>query len=578
VDAEVIHLKAWQAMQNPDNLNPDPGPASNIADPGRRLHIIESTLSAISDFFYAFDREARFVYINKALLDLWGLTLDQAVGKNFFELKYPDDLAAKLTQQILHVFATRQSISDETPYTSETGAGGVYEYIFTPVPGADGAVDYVAGTTRDVTRQHNAFVELKQLTEERKELLESERAARADAERASRLKDDFLATLSHELRTPLGAILGWTHVLSSGKASSADVARGIEVIERNARMQAQLIDDLLDMSRIVSGSLRLNVQPVLPATFVEAAIETVMPAAAARDITIEKTLSVASTTMSGDADRLQQVVWNLLSNAIKFTPRGGRVCVSLSRVESTPSPYIEISVSDNGQGIAPNFLPHVFDRFRQADSSERRPQAGLGIGLAIVKQLVELHGGTVCVSSPGTGLGATFSVRLPLDASDAQVSAIETAPLQPVEQIVAKLENVNIAGVKILVIEDETDVRDVIQRILEASHAQVFVAASASEGLTMMLSEKPDVLVSDIGMPDVDGYEFLRRVHALTPAGSTPIPAIALTAFARTADKARALDAGYVAHVTKPAEPARLVAAIAAALLTKSANGPAPNP
>ncbi len=394
--------------------------------------------------------------------------------------------------------------------------------------------------------------------EERKQLLDSERAARAEAERMSDLKDDFLATLSHELRTPLSAILGWSQVLRRRKVSEAELQHAIDIIERNARAQTQLIEDLLDMSRITSGKLRLEIQPVEPATFIDAALETVRPAAHAKGIRLEKILDPAAGPISGDPGRLQQVVWNLLANAIKFTPRAGKVQVLLQRVNS----HIEISVSDTGSGIRADFLEHMFERFRQADASTTRKHGGLGLGLSIVRQLVELHGGTVRAQSAGEGRGATFTVHLPLAV--VQAPASPEVRLQPrgTRDAPADYRISDLTGIKVLVVDDEPDARGLLGRVLGDCGAEVWSAGSGQEALALLAQRRPDVLLSDVGMPDMDGFELLRRVRELED-GSTRLPAIALTAFARSEDRTRALRAGFLVHVSKPVEPAELVATVA---------------
>ncbi|MCC2656960.1 MAG: two-component hybrid sensor and regulator [Panacagrimonas sp.] len=398
---------------------------------------------------------------------------------------------------------------------------------------------------------------------EREQLLVSERAARAEAERHSALKDEFLATLSHELRTPLSAILGWAEVLRRSPVRGQTLEKGLETIERNARMQTQLIEDLLDMSRITSGKVRLDIQQVIPIRVIESALESVRPAAESKGLRLETALDPVAGPVSGDPGRLQQVIWNLLSNAIKFTPRGGKIHVVLERVNS----HVEISVSDTGQGIEPAFLPHVFERFRQSDSSTTRQHGGLGLGLSIVRQLVELHGGQVRAKSPGAGQGATFSVELPVAAVQIQKSSAQPRqhprePAMPDDVSYAGL--VGLDGARILVVDDERDARDLMRHVLSEAGAEVETAESAEAGLQKLKSMRPDVLISDIGMPDADGYEFLRQVR-LDPQHNA-IPAIALTAFARTVDRTRALRAGFSVHVAKPVDPAELVATIASVL------------
>lgn len=395
--------------------------------------------------------------------------------------------------------------------------------------------------------------------EERKHLLESERAARAEAERTNELKDQFLANLSHELRTPLSAIVGWAHVLRLRATDDDDLRQGLEAIERNARVQTQLIEDLLDMNRITSGKVRLDIQPVAPVSFIEAALETVQPAANAKGIRLEKMLDPAAGPISGDPNRLHQVVWNLLTNAIKFTPKGGKVQVVLERVNS----HIEINVADTGIGIQPEFLAHVFERFRQADASITRAHGGLGLGLSIVKNLVELHGGAVHVKSPGVDHGTTFTVHLPLTVIHRYDGSGERLHPKTSHALSADFKATDLSGVKVLVVDDEVDTRELIKRVLVDCKADVLVAGSAAEALLLVESARPQVLLSDIGMPEMDGYELLKRIRALGSDRGGKIPAIALTAFARTEDRTRALRAGFIIHVSKPVEPTELIATIA---------------
>jgi PAS domain S-box-containing protein len=395
--------------------------------------------------------------------------------------------------------------------------------------------------------------------EERQQLLESERHARTAAERASAIKDEFLANLSHELRTPLNAIVGWSQILKRGTRSEADLEKGLDTIERNARVQTQLIEDLLDMSRILAGKVRLDVQPIEPTSFIEAAIETVRPAADAKAIRLEKFLDPDAGPISGDPSRLQQVMWNLLSNAIKFTPKEGKIQVLLERVNS----HIEISVADTGIGIKREFLAHVFERFRQADASTTRKYGGLGLGLSIVKHLVELHGGIVRAESRGEGQGTTFAVHLPLVAVHRHADSTQRLhPRAPAPTSLA-FKTMDLTGLKVLVVDDEPDARDLIKRVLTDCSACVFTAGSATEALRVFAAEAPDVLVTDIGMPDVNGFELLRRVRALEQSRGRRIPAIALTAFARSEDRTRALRAGFLVHVAKPVDPSELVATVA---------------
>ncbi|SEO06170.1 PAS domain S-box-containing protein [Duganella sp. CF517] len=390
-----------------------------------------------------------------------------------------------------------------------------------------------------------------QAAEERKVLLDSERQARAEAERTSQMKDEFLATLSHELRTPLTAILGWAQVLRRGSRDQADLHRGLQTIERNARAQAQLIEDLLDMSSIASGKVQLEMLSLSPSAIAAAAIETVRPAAQAKHIHLTTEFEALAGMVAGDANRLQQITWNLLTNAIKFTPHGGTVTVGVRR----EGDQIAIFVRDTGIGIAPGFIAHVFERFRQADATTTRQHGGLGLGLSIVKHLVEQHGGTVSAESAGEGLGACFTVRLPRRTGKDEASASDGARSAATHDL---------SGLQVLVVDDEDDARELIKRILNDCNADVLTAATASEALTLLEHARPDLMVSDLGMPEVDGYGLLDRIRALGPAQGGNLPAIALTAFARSEDRVRALSSGFMAHISKPVEPAELISKVAA--------------
>ena len=390
---------------------------------------------------------------------------------------------------------------------------------------------------------------------------ESERGARAEAERLSHMKDEFLATLSHELRTPLNAIQGWATLLRQREVTPHDMQRGLETIERNVRAQAQIINDLLDMSRIISGKIHLEVQPLHLHEVINNAIEAVRPSAEAKRIRIHTLLDSKIGFVRGDPNRLQQVLWNLLSNAVKFTKQGGRIQVVLERVNS----HVEIMVEDNGVGIRPDFLPHVFDRFRQADATTTRHYGGLGLGLSIVKTLVELHGGSVRVKSPGEDQGSTFVVVLPVSP----VRGDDTAVIQKPTLAADPLETIplpRLDGVAILVVDDESDGRALIARILEGRGARTVGASSAHEALQLLASQRFDVLLSDIGMPGVDGYDLIRQVRLLDTSRSGPIPAIAVTAYARPEDRQRSLLAGYNMHLSKPIEAPELIASIASLL------------
>jgi PAS domain S-box-containing protein len=402
------------------------------------------------------------------------------------------------------------------------------------------------GLAEDVARRAALAVE-------NARLYKASQEARQGAEAANRAKDEFLATLSHELRTPLSPILGWTRLLRAGDLDQAATERGLEVIERNVRAQTQLIEDLLDVSRIITGKLRLEVRPMDLAAVVEAGIDAVRPAAEAKGIRIETRLESTGAAMVGDPDRLQQVVWNLVSNAVKFTPKEGRVDVELSRIDS----HARLVVRDTGKGIQPVFLPHVFDRLRQADSTSTRAHGGLGIGLAIVRHLVELHGGTVSAESAGEGTGASFTVELPIS------SMAGTQRTSPDGAAASDEGRVRLDGVRVMVVDDEADTRDLLSFSLRNYGAEVTALGSASEALAAIQQDKPDVLVSDIGLPGDDGYDLIRQVRALDEQRGGRVPAAALTAYAKDEDSHRAIAAGFQAHVTKPVELAELANVVA---------------
>jgi signal transduction histidine kinase len=394
--------------------------------------------------------------------------------------------------------------------------------------------------------------------EERARLLVREQELRRQAEDANRMKDEFLATLSHELRTPLNAMLGWAQVLRLGKVDEAAAARALETIERNARVQAQLIADLLDVSRIITGKLRLDMQAVELSRIIEAALDSVRPGADAKGIRLDVRLDPLTSPVMGDADRLQQVIWNLLSNAIKFTPHDGLVQVRL-RLDGGSA---EVRVSDTGAGIRPDFLPYVFDRFRQAESTITRSHGGLGLGLSIVRHLVELHGGSVAVQSEGEGKGAAFTVRLPVRPS---MSDGEGALLAERVDATARVWDnpMLLGGVRVLIVEDEEDTRELLIASLRQCGADVTAAASVAEALESLDRALPDVLVSDLAMPGEDGYSLIRKVRARDPEAGGKIPAAALTAYARAEDRVRALASGFQRHLPKPVDPADLIGMVA---------------
>ncbi len=412
----------------------------------------------------------------------------------------------------------------------------------------------------EVTRTVALAIERKQAETEREQLLAREQTAREQAETANRVKDEFLAVVSHELRTPLSAITGWAHLLLEGKMAAATQLRALQAIQRQARSQGQLIDDLLDVSRIVSGKLRLDSREVDPSKVINAALDVVRPTAEAKNIDLVTDLEAFAGTVSGDAERLQQVIWNLLSNAIKFTPEGGRVEIRSRWVDSS----IEISVADNGQGISEDFLPYVFERFRQADVSTTRAHGGLGLGLAIVRHLIEIHGGTVHAQSPGLGKGTTFTIRLPGRPASARKVEITTPRNQTeLRQEVSGAETEILEGLRILVVDDDSDGREVLAVQLAERGATTNVSASADDALRKLDTFRPDIIVADIGMPGEDGYSLIRKIRDRPLDRSGLTPAIALTAYAGDGNRQRALEAGYQKHLSKPAEPEELALTIA---------------
>jgi PAS domain S-box-containing protein len=485
---------------------------------------------------------------NNAAERMFGYPAAEAVGKHITILIPPDRLHEE--RIILDRIRRGARVGQyETIRMRKDGSQFDVALTVSPVKDASGKIIGASKIARDITDRKLA-------AKEREELLDAERAARTEAERVSLMKDEFLANISHELRTPLNAILGWAQLLASGKASAEDMAQGLDTIGRNARLQATLIEDLLDMSRIVSGKVRLDVQQTDLGSVVELAVSAVRPSAEAKGIHLRKIIDPLIGPVTGDPNRLQQVVWNLLANAVKFTPKGGSVEVLVQRVNS----HLEVTVHDSGMGIGPEFLPYVFERFRQGDSSITRVHGGLGLGLSIVKHLVELHGGSVRAHSAGTDRGATFVVSLPLAPvrSDARREH-PTTPSRPIREF----DDIDLSGVKVLVLEDEPDARELIKRVLVQYQAEVSTAGSGAQALEMIKTEKPDVLVSDIGMPEMDGYRFIRMVRQLPPFEGGSVPAVALTAFARSEDRTRAMIAGYQVHISKPIEPQELVATVA---------------
>lgn len=430
---------------------------------------------------------------------------------------------------------------------------GVIEYFSPEIREPDEELlQLVAG----IGGQIGQFTQRKRAEDDRAELLERERAARTDAERANRLKDEFLATLSHELRTPLNAVIGWARMLSSGRLDRDSAKHALEVIERNAWAQKQIIEDILDVSRVITGKLQLNLGPVDLVAIVDAALDAVRPAMEAKEIKIETIIDAGLRMVSGDADRLQQVVWNVLSNAAKFTPSDGHVEISVSQTAT----HVLVQVKDTGPGIEPSFLPHVFERFRQADGSTTRTHGGLGLGLAIVRHLVELHGGTIAVENRTDASGAVFTIRLPLPSGElsAEMRAGADSAFRETQPEATSLE-----GLRILVVDDETDTLDLVGVELAQRGAKVTGVTSAEEALEALALVEFDLLISDIGMPQVDGYDLIRQIRKQEQGKDRRIPAVALTAYARVQDRMQAIMAGFSTHVAKPVEANELVTVVA---------------
>jgi PAS domain S-box-containing protein len=486
---------------------------------------------------------------NHGAEQMFGYSAAEAIGQHI-TLIIPPERHAEEADVLAHLRRGEKVDHFETVRQTKDGRKLDISLTVSPIKDAQGRIIGASKVARDITLQKRA-------DEERERLMAREEAARRTAEEASRLKDDFLAMVSHELRNPLNSIVGWAGILRSGKLDEKTVARAVDAILRGAQAQDQIISDLLDISRIVNGRLRLDIRPMQLIEVLESAIDAVRPAAEAKQIQLQALLDPKAGPLAGDPDRLRQVFWNLLSNAVKFTSKNGRVQIVSQRIDS----HVEVVVSDTGIGIEPELLPFVFDRFRQGNSSSNRQSSGLGLGLAIVRNLVELHGGTVRVESKGRGQGASFTVRLPtiiaFDARDEERVHPAAEEITPAEAAPSLM------NVKVLVVDDETGAREVASTILAHAEAEVRSAASAKEALQIMDQWQPDVLVADIGMPDVDGYEFIRQVRARSPQSGGAVPAAALTAYARIQDRLRVLAAGYQMHVPKPIQPTELVTVVA---------------
>jgi PAS domain S-box-containing protein len=482
---------------------------------------------------------------------IFGYTADEAVGQNI-RLIIPRERWAEEDEVLARIRRGERVDHFETIRQARDGSMLNISLTVSPVRDKTGKIVGASKVARDITERKHA-------EQERERLLASEKEFRRQAEEASRLKDEFLAVVSHELRSPLNAITGWASLLMTRQLDD-QTRRAVATILRNAETQTKLIADLLDVSRIVSGQLRLNVRPFQLASVIEAAIEVVRPGADAKSIQIETALDPAAGLIAGDSDRMQQILWNLMSNAVKFTQSGGRVQVRLQRSDA----HVEVVVADTGKGIDPQLLPFVFDRFRQGDSSTTREHGGLGLGLAIVRHLVELHGGVVSARSEGLGRGAEFTIQLPILA---RLQASLETPVHRRADATASGRIPSLAGTRILVVDDDPDAREIAAAILGEAGAEIATASGARQALDLIEQWKPDLLISDIAMPGESGFDLIRKVRALPADAGGLIPAIALTAYAHMQDRLKILSAGFQMHVPKPIEPIEL--ATVAASLTK---------
>lgn len=500
-------------------------------------------LDSTADCIKVMDTEGRILSMNSPGMKLFDVRdFEMVKGKRWVDL-WPHEMRT-VVENAVETARSGESGRFQGPCTTAGGVLKWWDVIISPLRDADGVVNRLTATSRDMTGLRRAQEEMQ--------------AAHQEAERQSRIKDEFLATLSHELRTPLQSILGWTQILRAGDCDAGELAQALEVIDRNAEAQTRIIEDLLDMNRILSGKIRLDVQRLNLAEVVEEAVDSVKPAALARQIRLQSIIDPLARHVSGDPNRLRQIFWNLLTNAIKFTAPGGAVRITLERVNS----HLEVSVADTGEGIDPEFLPHVFERFRQGDASTTRRHSGVGLGLAIVKHLVELHGGNVRAKSGGRSQGSVFTVFLPL-------APIQSGPEEPERRHPLSSSGTEgpghvpeVRGLSVLVVDDEADARSVIAHILTKAGATVLQAASAREALACLRENPPDVLVSDIGMPDVDGYGLIQAVRRMLPTEGGNIPAIALTAYTRAEDRIRAVAAGFQMHISKPADGLELLTMI----------------
>jgi PAS domain S-box-containing protein len=540
-------------------------------------HRLAAIVASSDDAILGKDLNSIITSWNLGAERIFGYTADEIIGTSIMRL-IPPDRQEEEREILSRIRGGERFDHFETIRLAKDGRQLNVSITVSPIKDSLGHVIGASKVARDITERKQAEKALKKAIEEaeaanreRLYLLDSEREARSEAERASRMKDEFLATLSHELRTPLNAVLGWANILLLGNLQGEELKQALETIERNARLQAQIIEDLLDMSRIISGKICLDVQRIDLSAVLNESIATLRATAEAKGVRLQVKVDLFTGPISGDSDRLQQVFCNLLNNAIKFTPKNGKVQVLLKRVNS----HVEVSVIDTGEGIPPDFLPYVFDRFQQGDPSTTRRHGGLGLGLSIVKQLVEMHGGNVHAKSGGIGQGATFTVRLPLTAAYSE-PAEEYRHLRVALREKQHFPKVSLANVHVLGVDDEIDARNLVRMILEMAGSTVSTAATGSEAIECILAERPDVLVCDIGMPEEDGYSLIRRLRVLEERQQSALPAVALSAYARSEDRTKAILSGFQNHLAKPVEPVELLAVVSSLAGLKTQLRPAP--
>jgi PAS domain S-box-containing protein len=520
----------------------------------RQLAQIEAIYASAPVGLCFVDAEQRFININNRLAEIDGIPLEKHIGRTVREV-LPDaaDTLEPVLRRVIETGEPSMNVEQSVATAAQPGVARHFIAGFYPIKNGGGRVLGVNVVVMEITQR-------KMIEEELERLLRQEKAARADAEAANRMKDEFLATISHELRTPLTSILGWARMLTQGRLTAPQSRHALEVIAQSAQSQNRLIEDILDTSRIITGRLKLDARPAEIEHIFHAAVDVVRPSAEAKGIVLSEAVDVPDGVVFGDASRLQQAVWNLLSNAVKFTGEGGRIEARLGRADG----QIEITVKDTGIGIDPGFLPHAFELFRQADASSTREYGGLGIGLAIVRHIVEMHGGGVSASSPGKGQGATFNIRLPLMSTLRQPPPESPRDESPPPKERKIPENGHkLEGVRLLVVEDHMETLEMLKFIFDESGAEVITATSMEEALDALDRFKPDALVSDIAMPDRNGYDLILEIRSREPERGGKIPAVAVTAYARAEDRVRVLAAGYQMHIAKPINPDELIAVVA---------------